>query len=90
VEGTAGNTGIGLAHVCNARGYKCVIYMPDTQSQEKITTLQVLGAEVRPVPAVPFSDPQNYNHLAKAHAETLDNGEPLPHASRGPRGDARW
>ena len=75
VEGTAGNTGIGLAHVCNARGYKCVIYMPDTQSQEKITTLRVLGAEVRPVPAVPFSDPQNYNHQAKAHAESLDNGE---------------
>lgn len=47
VEGTAGNTGIGLAHVCNARGYPCVIYMPDTQSQEKIDLLQALGAEVR-------------------------------------------
>ena len=46
MEGTAGNTGIGLAHVCNARGYKCIIYMPDTQSQEKIDLLRVLGAEV--------------------------------------------
>lgn len=50
VEGTAGNTGIGLAHVCRAKGYKCVIYMPDTQSQEKIDLLRMLGAEVYPVP----------------------------------------
>ena len=50
VEGTAGNTGIGLAHMCNARGYKCVIYMPDTQSQEKIALLRGLGAEVRRPP----------------------------------------
>ena len=48
--------------------------MPDTQSQEKIDLLRVLGAEVRPVPAVPFDDPANYNHQAKAHAERLDNG----------------
>lgn len=73
VEGTAGNTGIGLAHVCRARGYKCVIYMPNTQSKNKIETLRLLGAEVYPVPAVAFTDPENYNHQAKRHAENLDN-----------------
>ena len=73
VEGTAGNTGIGLAHVCRARGYKCVIYMPNTQAAEKINLLRMLGAEVYPVPAVPFADPQNYNHQAARHAEKLDN-----------------
>lgn len=74
VEGTAGNTGIGLAHVCRAKGYKCVIYMPNTQSQGKIDLLRLLGAEVYPVPAVAFDNPQNYNHLAKAHAEKLGAG----------------
>lgn len=73
VEGTAGNTGIGLAHVCRSKGYKCVIYMPDTQSQEKIDLLRMLGADVRPVPAVAFDNPQNYNHQAKRHAESLEN-----------------
>ncbi|KAA8910862.1 hypothetical protein TRICI_004005 [Trichomonascus ciferrii] len=73
VEGTAGNTGIGLAHVCRAKGYKCVIYMPDTQSQGKINHLRLLGAEVHPVPAVPFDNPENYNHQARRHAEQLDN-----------------
>ncbi|WFC95593.1 cysteine synthase [Malassezia brasiliensis] len=73
VEGTAGNTGIGLAHVCRARGYRCVIYMPNTQSQEKIDLLRMLGAEVYPVPAVPFDNPDNYNHQARRHAERLDN-----------------
>jgi cysteine synthase A len=73
VEGTAGNTGIGLAHVCRARGYRLVIYMPDTQSQGKIDLLRLLGADVRPVPAVPFDNPQNYNHQARRHAERLDN-----------------
>ena len=73
VEGTAGNTGIGLAHLCNAKGYRCVIYMPNTQSQEKIDTLIMLGADVRPVPAVPFSDPENYNHQAKRYADAHDN-----------------
>ncbi|KAK4202686.1 putative cysteine synthase [Triangularia verruculosa] len=73
VEGTAGNTGIGLAHVCRSRGYKLVIYMPDTQSQGKIDLLRLLGAEVYPVPAVAFENPQNYNHQAKRHAERLDN-----------------
>ncbi|ORX37595.1 tryptophan synthase beta subunit-like PLP-dependent enzyme [Kockovaella imperatae] len=73
VEGTAGNTGIGLAHVCRSKGYKCVIYMPDTQSQEKIDLLRLLGADVRPVPAVAFDNPQNYNHQAARYAKTLDN-----------------
>ncbi|KAN0091113.1 Tryptophan synthase beta subunit-like PLP-dependent enzyme [Tylopilus felleus] len=73
VEGTAGNTGIGLAHVCRSRGYKCVIFMPNTQSQEKIDLLRMLGAEIHPVPAVPFEHPQNYNHQARAYAAQLDN-----------------
>lgn len=71
VEGTAGNTGIGLAHVCRSRGYDLVIYMPDTQSQGKIDLLRLLGAEVYPVPAVAFDNPQNYNHQAARHAERL-------------------
>lgn len=73
VEGTAGNTGIGLAHVCRSKGYRCVIYMPNTQSQEKIDLLRMLGAEVHPVPAVAFDNPDNYNHQAKRHAERLEN-----------------
>ncbi|KAL8622665.1 hypothetical protein ACOMHN_009299 [Nucella lapillus] len=73
VEGTAGNTGIGLAHMCLAMGFKCVIYMPNNQSMEKIEVLKTLGAEVRPVPVVPWDDPMNYNHQARAFAETLDN-----------------
>ncbi|KAB2578215.1 putative cysteine synthase protein [Lasiodiplodia theobromae] len=73
VEGTAGNTGIGLAHVCRSKGYKLVIYMPNTQSQGKIDLLRLLGAEVYPVPAVAFENPQNYNHQAKRHAESMDN-----------------
>jgi cysteine synthase len=71
VEGTAGNTGIGLAHVCRSRGYKLVIYMPNTQSQGKIDLLRLLGAEVYPVPAVPWEDSQNYNWQAKRHAERV-------------------
>ncbi|THV46203.1 hypothetical protein BGAL_0406g00030 [Botrytis galanthina] len=73
VEGTAGNTGIGLAHVCRSKGYKLVIYMPNTQSQGKIDLLRLLGAEVYPVPAVAFDNPQNYNHQAKRHADKLEN-----------------
>ena len=73
VEGTAGNTGIGLAHVCRARGYKCVIYLPNTQSVEKIDLLRMLGADVRPVPAVAFTNPENYNHQAKNYALSLEN-----------------
>ncbi|KAK0738303.1 tryptophan synthase beta subunit-like PLP-dependent enzyme [Schizothecium vesticola] len=73
VEGTAGNTGIGLAHVCRSKGYQLVIYMPNTQSQGKIDLLRLLGAEVYPVPAVAFENPDNYNHQARRHAERLDN-----------------
>ncbi|RHZ80695.1 hypothetical protein Glove_132g4 [Diversispora epigaea] len=73
IEGTAGNTGIGLAHVCRAKGYDCIIYMPNTQSQEKIDLLRMLGAKVYPVPAVPFEDPNNYNHQARRHAERIPN-----------------
>ena len=60
VEGTAGNTGIGLALVGNARGYKTVIVIPDTQSQEKMDMLRLVGADLRPVPAVPYKNPDNY------------------------------
>lgn len=73
VEGTAGNTGIGLAHICNAKGYKCVIIIPDTQSQEKMDLLRTLGADVRPVPAVPYKDPNNYVKLSGRIAEEMDN-----------------
>jgi cysteine synthase A len=65
VEGTAGNTGIGLAHVCNALGYRCVLVLPDNQSPEKYAVLRALGAEVRTVPAVPYA---NDNHYQKAAA----------------------
>lgn len=64
VEGTAGNTGIGLTHLCNARGYKALIVIPDTQSAEKIGLMRSLGAEVRTVPAVPYRDPNNYVRLS--------------------------
>ena len=60
VEGTAGNTGIGLAHVCSARGYRCVIVMPDNQSPEKYALVEALGAQVHRVKAVPYSDPNHY------------------------------
>ncbi|MGF1540927.1 MAG: cysteine synthase A [Pleurocapsa sp.] len=73
VEGTAGNTGIGLAHICNAKGYKCLIVIPETQSQEKIDTLRTLGAEVRLVPAVPYKDPNNYVKVSGRLAEEIDN-----------------
>ncbi|HSN71836.1 MAG TPA: pyridoxal-phosphate dependent enzyme, partial [Steroidobacteraceae bacterium] len=71
VEGTAGNTGIGLAHVCNARGYRCVIVMPDNQSEEKYRILETLGAEVRRVKAVPYADPNHYQKVAKRLAEEI-------------------
>lgn len=73
VEGTAGNTGIGLAHICNAKGYKCIIVIPDTQSQEKMDALRTLGAEVRPVPAVPYKDPNNYVRLSGRIASEMEN-----------------
>ena len=73
VEGTAGNTGIGLAHICNAKGYKSLIVIPDTQSQEKMDALRLLGAEVRPVPAVPYKDRNNYVRLSGRIAEEMEN-----------------
>ena len=73
VEGTAGNTGIGLAHICNAKGYKCLIVIPETQSQEKIDTLRTLGAEVRTVPAVPYKNPENYVKVSGRLAQEMEN-----------------
>ena len=76
VEGTAGNTGIGLAHVGNSRGYRTLILIPDTQSQEKKDALRLAGATVREVPAVPFRDPNNYVHQAERTALELSGAEP--------------
>ena len=76
VEGTAGNTGIGLALVGNARGYRTVIVIPETQSQEKKDMLRLCGAELREVPAVPFRDPGNYVHVAERLAKELAASEP--------------
>jgi cysteine synthase len=76
VEGTAGNTGIGLALIGASRGYRSVIFMPDTQSREKIDALRVAGAEVRLVPAVPFKDPRHYVHIARAYSESLNEATP--------------
>lgn len=73
VEGTAGNTGIGLAHICNAKGYKCLIIIPNTQSQEKMDALRALGAEVRAIPAVPYKDPNNYVKLSGRIAREMEN-----------------
>jgi cysteine synthase A len=73
VEGTAGNTGIGLTHICNAKGYRCLIVIPDTQSQEKIDLLETLGADVRTVPAVPYKDPNNYVKVSGRLAAEMDN-----------------
>ena len=73
VEGTAGNTGIGLAHICNASGYRCLIVIPETQSQEKVELLRALGAEVRPVPAVPYANDNNYVKLAGRIAAEMKN-----------------
>jgi cysteine synthase A len=71
VEGTAGNTGIGLTLVANARGYRCVIVMPETQSQEKIDFLRMIGADLRLVPAKPYKDPGNYVHVSERLAGEL-------------------
>ena len=71
VEGTAGNTGIGLTLVGNALGYKCVIVMPETQSREKIDFLRMIGADLRLVPAKPYRDPGNYVHVSRRLAEEL-------------------
>ncbi len=69
VEGTAGNTGIGLTLIGRARGYRTVIVIPNTQSPEKIHLLRTLGAEVIAVPDKPYKDPDNYNHVARRLAE---------------------
>jgi cysteine synthase A len=76
VEGTAGNTGIGLALVGNARGYRTVIVMPDTQSQEKKDFIRLIGADLRLVPAVPYSNPGNYVHVSGRLAAELAATEP--------------
>ena len=76
VEGTAGNTGIGLALVGNSRGYRTLILMPNTQSQEKQDALRLCGAELRTVPAVPYRDPNNYVHIAARTAKELEATEP--------------
>jgi cysteine synthase A len=75
VEGTAGNTGIGLALVGKSRGYRTLILMPDTQSQEKKDTLRLCGAELREVPAVPYKNPNNYVHVAERTARELEATE---------------
>src|ERR1700751_534020 len=71
VEGTAGNTGIGLALVGNARGYRTVIVIPETQRQEKKDMLRLCGAELREGPAVPYKDPNNYVHVSERLAKEL-------------------
>ncbi|HMA13181.1 MAG: cysteine synthase A [Bacteroidota bacterium] len=76
VEGTAGNTGIGLALVARARGYRCVIVIPETQSQEKKDILRISGAELREVPAVPYKDPNNYVHVSERLAQELNETHP--------------
>ena len=76
VEGTAGNTGIGLALVGNARGYRTVIVIPETQSQEKKDTLRISGAMLYEVPAVPYKNPNNYVHVAQRLAQALGKTEP--------------
>jgi cysteine synthase len=76
VEGTAGNTGIGLAVVAKARGYRTLIVIPETQSQEKKDALRLCGAELVEVPALPYSNPNNYQHVAKRLADQLRKTEP--------------
>jgi cysteine synthase A len=76
VESTAGNTGIGLALVANARGYRTVIVIPETQSQEKKDILRLYGAELIEVPAVPYSNPNFYQHVGRRLAEQLRKTEP--------------
>src|SRR6201994_3971770 len=76
VESTAGNTGIGLAVVASARGYRTLIVIPETQSQEKKDMLRLCGAELIEAPALPYSNPNNYQHLGKRLAERLRKTEP--------------
>jgi len=76
VEGTAGNTGIGLAVVGNALGYRTIIVMPNTQSQEKVDTLRAFGAEVRLIPAVPYKNPAHFIHTSRRLAEEMNDRNP--------------
>jgi cysteine synthase A len=76
VEATAGNTGIGLALVAGARGYRTLIVIPDTQSQEKKDALRLAGATLIEVPAKPYSDPDNYQHIGRRLADQLRKSEP--------------
>lgn len=76
VEGTAGNTGIGLALLGASRGYRTLITMPQTQSREKIDALRVTGADVRLVPAVPYANPEHYAHQARRLAEAMNLADP--------------
>jgi len=76
VESTAGNTGIGLALVANARGYRTLILIPNTQSQEKKDMLRLCGAELIEVPAVAYSNPNNYQHIGRRLADELRKSEP--------------
>ncbi|MEQ9638802.1 MAG: cysteine synthase A [Alphaproteobacteria bacterium] len=76
VEGTAGNTGIGLSLVGNVKGYRCVIVIPDTQSQEKMDMLRLAGADLRPVPAVPYKNPNNFVRVSGRMAEEMAKTEP--------------
>jgi cysteine synthase A len=76
VEGTAGNTGIGLTVVGNSLGYPTIIVMPDNQSQDKVDTLRAYGADVRLVPACPFKDPGHFVHQSRRIAEELNDQDP--------------
>ena len=76
VEATAGNTGIGLAVVASARGYRTLIVIPETQSQEKKDMLRLCGAELIEVPALPFANPNNYQHVGRRLADQLRASEP--------------
>lgn len=76
VEATAGNTGIGLALVANARGYRTLIVIPETQSQEKKDMLRLCGAELVEVPALPYANPNNYQHIGRRLADQLRHSEP--------------
>src|SRR5690242_21458472 len=76
VESTAGNTGIGLAVVANALGYRTLIVIPETQSQEKKDALRLCGAELVEAPALPYSNPNNYQHLGRRLADELRKTEP--------------
>src|SRR5260221_2277982 len=76
VESTAGNTGIGLAVVASARGYRTLIVIPETQSQEKKDMLRLCGAELVEVPALPYSNPNSYQHVGKRLADQLRKSEP--------------